>query len=57
LLGDKPDDGPELGSEEVGVIEAIVRPNSALIGNTVWTFQLRWRYGLNLLGVAREELV
>ena len=54
LVGDKSEDGLELGSEEVGVIEAIVRPNSALIGNTIWTFQLRWRYGLNLLGVARE---
>lgn len=54
LVGDKKEDGLELGSEEVGVIEAIVRPNSPLIGNTIWTFQLHWRYGLNLLGVARE---
>jgi len=54
LVGDKSEDGLELGSEEVDVVEAIVRPNSALIGNTIWTFQLRWRYGINLLGVARE---
>ena len=54
LVGEKQRDGLELGSDDVSVVEAIVRPNSALVGNTVWTFQLRWRYGVNLLGVARE---
>lgn len=28
-------------------------PDSPLEGNTAWSFQLRWRYGINLLGVAR----
>lgn len=53
LVGDKQPEGKALGSEEVAVVEAIVRPGSPLEGNTVWTVQLRWRYGVNLLGVAR----
>ena len=54
LVGGKERDGEALGSEEVSVIEAVVKPNSPLEGNTAWTFNLRWRYGINLLGVARQ---
>ncbi len=43
-----------LGSNEVDVVEAIVRPDSPLEGNTAWTLNLRWRYGVNLIGVARH---
>ena len=54
LVGDKEHDDKALGSDEVSVIEAIVKPDSPLEGNTAWTFNLRWRYGINLLGVARQ---
>ncbi|MGH7828360.1 MAG: SLC13 family permease, partial [Candidatus Binatia bacterium] len=54
LVGDKAHDGQALGSDDVSVIEAVVRPNSSLEGNTAWTFGLRSRYGVNLLGVARQ---
>lgn len=43
-----------VGSDEVSVIEAIVKPDSPMIGNTAWNLSLRWRYGVNLLGVARH---
>lgn len=43
-----------VGSDEVSVIEAIVKPDSPMIGNTAWTLSLRWRFGINLLGVARH---
>ncbi len=49
----KPAAETELASEEVSVMEAVVMPNSPLEGNTAWTVRLRWRYGINLLGVAR----
>lgn len=49
----KPEAKDILGSDEVGVMEVIVTPDSPLEGNTAWSFQLRWRYGINLLGVAR----
>jgi di/tricarboxylate transporter len=35
-------------------MEAIVMPDSPLEGNTAWTFGMRWRYQVNLLGVARQ---
>lgn len=54
LAGDLAEDKKNLGSDDVSVIEAVVRPGSPLEGNTAWTFNLRWRYGVNLLGVARQ---
>lgn len=53
LVGSK-DTGEAVRSEEVSVVEAVVKPDSAMIGNTAWTLNLRWRYGVNLLGVARH---
>jgi di/tricarboxylate transporter len=43
-----------LASNDVEIVEAVVRPGSALEGNTAWTLNLRWRYGVNILGVARH---
>lgn len=43
-----------LGSEQVVLAEAIVKPDSQIEGNTATTLHLRWRYGINLLGVARH---
>ena len=43
-----------VGSDDISVMEAIVKPDSSMIGNTAWTLSLRWRFGINLLGVARH---
>ncbi len=50
---DKLDD-QVLSSEEVEVIEATVTRNSPLEGRTANNFKLRSRYGVNLLGLARQ---
>jgi len=42
-----------LGSEEMDLREAVVMANSRLVGNTALGLDLRRRYGLNLLAVAR----
>ncbi len=42
-----------LSSEEVGVVEAVVGVHSPLTQRTARELNLRWRYGINLLGVAR----
>ncbi len=43
-----------LGSEEVALVEAVVTTDSSLLGKTARDMNLRWRYGINLLGVARQ---
>jgi di/tricarboxylate transporter len=54
LEGSKPEGVEALRSEEVSLMETIVMPDSPLEGNTAWTLGLRWRYRVNLLGVARQ---
>jgi di/tricarboxylate transporter len=51
-----PKDMPEhaVSSEEIVVVEAVVSPGSMMIGRTVEGLNLRWRYGMNLLAVARQ---
>jgi di/tricarboxylate transporter len=43
-----------LGSEEVSVVEVIIMPRAFMEGQTAVGLNLRWRYGLNLLAVARQ---
>ncbi len=43
-----------LKSDDLSVLEAIVLPESKLAGGTVERAGMRWRYGVNLLGVARQ---
>ncbi|WAI01568.1 SLC13 family permease [Methanogenium organophilum] len=43
-----------IGSDTVGIIEAIVKPDSPILDRTAYSANLRWIYGLNLLAVARE---
>ncbi|MCP1662339.1 MULTISPECIES: SLC13 family permease [Methanocalculus] len=43
-----------IGSESVGIIEAIVKPDSPILDQTAYSANLRWIYGINLLAVARE---
>ncbi len=54
LATETPEPNEVLGSDDVGVIEAVIMPDSPIEGNTPWTLQLRWRYGINVLGVARS---
>jgi di/tricarboxylate transporter len=54
LVGSKEVGQEAVGSDEISVIEALVKPDSPMEGNTAWTLNLRWRYGVNLLGVARH---
>lgn len=43
-----------LGSDEVGLAEAVVMTASPMEGKTARGLNLRWRYGINLLAVARQ---
>ena len=43
-----------IGSDRIGIIEAIVKPDSPILNRTAYTANLRWLHGLNLLAVARE---
>lgn len=49
-------EGPakDLPTEEVGVVEAVVMPDSVLAGRTAREVRLREAHGLNLLAVARR---
>jgi di/tricarboxylate transporter len=40
--------------DDLGVVEAVVSPSSAMIGSTVEQLALRERFGLNLLAVSRS---
>lgn len=44
----------KLRSERVAVVEVVVAPDARLIGRTARSLRLHTRYGLNLLGVARQ---
>lgn len=44
----------DLPTEEVGLVEAVVMPESALVGRTAREVRLREAHGLNLLAVARR---
>jgi di/tricarboxylate transporter len=54
LVGSKPIGEAVLGSEQVSVAEAVVLPSSLMVGRTASSLNLRWRYGVNLLAVARQ---
>ncbi|MDW7729275.1 MAG: SLC13 family permease [Bacillota bacterium] len=47
-------DEEALSSEEIAVIEATVTKNSILEGQTARNYKLRSRYGVNMLGLARQ---
>lgn len=54
LVADREISKDLMGSDEIGIIEAVVMPDSLLRGRTVRNLNLRWRYGVNLLAVARQ---
>ena len=39
---------------EINMAEAVVMPDSVLVGRTARSLNLRWRFGINLLAVARQ---
>jgi di/tricarboxylate transporter len=43
------------GSSEITTVEAVVMADSNLVGRTASDLKMRWRYGINLLAVARKE--
>ena len=43
-----------IDSDEVRMIEAVIMPDSLLVSKNVRDLDLRWRYGVNLLAVARR---
>ncbi|MBI4454988.1 MAG: SLC13 family permease [Acidobacteria bacterium] len=45
---------PELGTEDVGLVEAILLPPSPLIGTTLKAHRFRERYGLQVLAINRH---
>ncbi len=54
LAGDKELEKDILGSEDMVLTEAIVMLDSQLVGRTAFGLNLRRRFGLNLLAVARK---
>lgn len=54
LKGTKKLGEDEIDSDEVRMVEAVIMPDSLLNSKTVQEIDLRWRYGVNLLAVARK---
>jgi di/tricarboxylate transporter len=54
LVPDRKVDAKELKSEEVIVTEAVIPPGASAVGRTVTQIDVRWRYGVNILAVARQ---
>ncbi len=55
LVGGKQFRKDAIGSKDIAITEAVVTPNSPLVGNTAASLSMRTRYGLNLLAIARQE--
>jgi di/tricarboxylate transporter len=55
LAGDKKFRKDAEGSEDIAIREAVVMPDSPLVGRTAESLNLRSRYGINLLAVARSD--
>jgi di/tricarboxylate transporter len=54
LVGSEALGTADLQSEDVGLMEAVVTPNSMMVGGTAFSLDLRARYGINLLAVSRQ---
>lgn len=54
LVGDKEIGREDLRSDEIDLVEAIVSPESRLVGMTPISSRLRTVYGVNLLAIARQ---
>jgi di/tricarboxylate transporter len=54
LAESKPVAEEALQSSDIGMVEAVVQPDSVLARRTARDLNLRWRYGVNLLAVSRR---
>ena len=54
LKGTKKLGEDQIDSDDVRMVEAAIMPDSLLASKTVRETELRWRYGVNLLAVARK---
>jgi di/tricarboxylate transporter len=54
LVGSKAIGDASLDSEDFNLMEAVVKSGSVLVNRSARTLNLRWRYGVNLLAVARQ---
>lgn len=54
LVGSEEEAQAILKSEEVEIFEVVITPRSNIVGKNAKSLHLRWRYGINLLGVARH---
>ncbi|MCW5753150.1 MAG: SLC13 family permease [Phycisphaeraceae bacterium] len=55
LVGQNDEINPELiESDDVGLAEAVVMPDARIVGASAASLRLRNRFGINLLGIARE---
>ena len=54
MVGEAELSAENLRSERVGLVEVVVTPGSRLEGRTARSLRLHTRYGLNMLGVARQ---
>ena len=54
LVGNDEEIGKIIKSEEVSLFEAVVAPRSQIVGRNARSLHMRWRYGINLLAVARQ---
>jgi len=54
LTGSGSPDQETLSSDDVRLLEVVVRPDSPLVGRSAGSLQLRWRHGVNVLAVSRR---
>lgn len=54
LVGSKEISRKDLESDDVTIAEAVIAPNSSMIGGTACSLNLRSDYGVNLLAVSRQ---
>lgn len=54
LVGTKRTEGQKSARDEIGVVEAVVNTDAAMIGRTARRLQLRERFGINLIAVSRQ---
>lgn len=55
LVGNKKFRKDAEGSDEIVLREVVVMPDSPLVGSTAVTLNMRTRYGINLLAIARRD--
>jgi di/tricarboxylate transporter len=55
LVGSESIERADLESDEITLLEAVITPNSLMVGQTAYSLNLRKRYGVNLLAISRQD--